>query len=278
MTSKSKIKILISVLIGILVIFSISIYLNIILRNDTMTTLVGGIAIVLIILAAVAVVMTIKRVSKTGYEKDLEGKYLELYEDACEYLEISNISKKGRKEIKEEILDVVLNSQEIKRNPEEIFGDDFEQAMDGWVVSYGGSNKKVSLLIDSAMFYFILLLVLHVLNYIENMNVYFFDVGIDNSILIYIGILSFMVMPVARINVQRRKYFYYIGVLVLFIVSFIGFSEINHRYFTHTSFSKWYNTGTTNVVSSLPILMLIIGAVISLLIMKRLVRKKNKSL
>ncbi len=278
MTRKSKTKILVSVLLGILLIFSISIYLNIILKNDTMTTPMGVVAIVLIVLAAVAVIMTVKRVAKTGYEKNLEGKYLEIYEDACEYLEISNISKNSKREIKEEILDVISNSQEIKRNPEEIFGNDFEKAMDSWVISYGGSNKKIALIIDSAMFYFIFLLVLHMLNYIENMNIDFFDARIDNSILIYIGILTFIVMPIARINAQKRKYFYYIGVIVLFVSIYIGFSEITHRYFSHTPFSKWYSVGTTNVIASLPILLLIISAIILLLVIKKLVRKKNKSL
>ncbi|MCK5764323.1 MAG: hypothetical protein KAH05_09400 [Clostridiales bacterium] len=275
MTRKSKTKILVFVLIGILLIFSISIYLDIILKNDTMTTPMWVVAIVLIVLATVVVIMTVKRIAKTGYEKNLKGEYLELYEDACEYLEISNISKNSKREIKEEILDVVLNSQEIKRNPEEIFGNDFGKAMEGWVISYGGSNKKIALLIDGAMFYFIFLLALHMLNYIENMNIDFFDARIDNSILIYIGILAFIVMPIARINAQKRKYFYYIGVIVLFVSVYIGFSEITHRYFSHTPFSKWYSMGTTNVIASLPMLLLIISAIISLLVIKKLVRKKN---
>ena len=278
MTRKSKINILLSVFLGILLIFSISIYLKLILKNDSMTISMVFIAMGLIILAVVAIIATIKKVVKTGYEKNLEGEYLELYEDACKYLEFSNIAKNSRRDIKEEILDVILNSQEIKRNSDEIFGNDFEKAMDEWVISYGGSNKKVSFLIDSIMFCFTFVIVLHILNYIENMEIGFFDARIDNSMLIYIGILTLIVLPIARINAQKRKYFYYIGVIVLFVSFFIVLSEISHRYYSHTSFSKWYNVGTTNIIASLPVLLLIIAVIISLLIVKKLTRKNNKRL
>ena len=273
MTRNSKIRIGVALFIGMMLIVSISIYLRIVLSQERMSFAILMIAGVLIALAILSIFMTYRKISKEGYEKDLNGKYLELYERVKEFLEHENISKKSREEIKEEVLDIILNSQKEMRNPDEIFGENFEKAIENWVESYGTSNKVITLMIDSLMLFCVFMISMHLLNYIENLDIGFFKVEIDNYMFIYISLLTFVMVPFARVFSRKGKYLLYIGIPVILAGLFIAFTEISFRFLPDSSFTRWYNEGSMNLISSPFILFAFIAMAVFLFIIKRMIRK-----
>ena len=273
MTRNSKIRIGVALFIGMMLIVSISIYLRIVLSQERMSFAILMIAGVLIALAILSIFMTYRKISKEGYEKDLNGKYLELYERVKEFLDHENISKKSREEIKEEVLDIILSSQKEMRDPEEIFGENFERAIENWVESYGTSNKMITLIIDSLMLFFVFMISMHLLNYIENLEIEFFKVEIDNFMLIYIALITFIMVPIARIFSRKGKYILYIGIPMIIVGIFVTFTEISHRILPESNFTRWYNEGSINLISSPFILFAFIGMAVFLFIVKRMIRK-----
>lgn len=275
MTRNSKIKIAVALFIGMMLILSISIYLRLVLSQGRLSFEMIMIAGVLILLAVLSIVMTYSKISKKGYERDLNGKYLELYERVKEILDHENISKKSRMEIKEEVLDIILNSQNDRRDPEEIFGENFEKAIENWVESYGTSNKVITLMIDSVMLFCVFMISLHLLNYIENLEIEFFKVEIDNFMLIYIALITFIMLPIARIFSRKGKYIMNIGIPMIIVGIFIAFTEISHRILPVSNFTSWYNEGTINLISSPLILFAFIAMAAFLFIIKRIIRKTD---
>jgi DNA-binding ferritin-like protein (Dps family) len=273
MTGKSRTKIITSVLLAVLLGINMAFYLNAIFRQERLTLPMILIAVILLVLSLVAIYGTYMRTLRKGHEQKLEGRYLELYERVFDYLALENISKKDRAEIQEEWLDIVISAQEEGREPETLYGNDFSDSMDQWVKEFGAPSRMISMLIDGVMFYCVFLIFLQGINFAKSFEVGFFGVAVPNSILIYIFLVTFVMVPFARRFQRQGNYVLYIGIPVVIFILYVAFSEGLHRFFGETAFSQWYNLGETQAIPSPMVLVILVCVAVISFFVKRIIRR-----
>ena len=254
--SKQSKKILIFslILISLLIIATIS--MLIIMAKDgtgsSIFTILAVIILLAIISSSLVIVLVIRRRKRSSYLRD---DYYEAYERIILMLENSTLSVFERREVILDISDLLFQAQENDRPISSVIkNNDIDDFVKKIRLSYGYRNTVVfNILSGIQNILYVLVIVQLAIFLIRNTDT-FFQTTMGLMMLPYLFFLSFILLPLIRYLISRQKIIWFIVALVgfvsLFIGSFIGSSEILHRFGSDIAWVKTYFDKEITIISS----------------------------
>lgn len=274
MTKRNKIVLLSSIFLALCVIVTGIINLKYTIRNNAINIesfiLIG--IIILLSIISVPVVYFLK-VRKSKFERMLDNKYFQKYEiikDAVVNSQLSNINKK---EIIEDVLDLLISAQKSGKSAEDTISNP-ETFIREILVAYAKPGRlSVLSIIDGIMYFILFTLGVSIVLWFEQTNMSFFKTGINISMLTLFFIISFILMPVIKKLTSTHNYWAFI-LPVAFGIVFVLLAEIIRRFFYSNEIIRTFLDGTVRMVPNIIILVVYIILIPVALFSKSLIRRR----
>ncbi|MDD5622470.1 MAG: hypothetical protein PHQ09_04820 [Actinomycetota bacterium] len=274
MTKRNKIVLGSSIFLSLCVIATVIINLKYKIQNSDINTnsliLIG--IIILLSIISIPVVYFLK-VRKSKFERMLNNEYFQKYEIIKDAVMNSQLSGINKKEIKEDILDILISAQKSGKPAEDTVGNP-ETFAGEIILSYARPGRLPVLSIMDGIMYFILFIMgVNIFMWFEQTNVSFFKTGIDISIITFLFIISFILIPVTKKLASTHNYWMFILPVASGIV-FVLFAEITRRFFYSNEIIRQFLDGTVRMVPNIFILILYIVLIPIILFFKSYVRRQ----
>ena len=274
MTKRNKIVLFSSIFLALCVIIGLISNLKYTLTDDSINirslVLIG----ILLLLSIISIpVVYFGKVHKSKFEKLLSDEYFQKYEiirDAVMNSQLSNIAKK---EIKEDVLDMLISSQKSGRKAEDIIGNP-ETFFRSILLAYAKPGRLTVLsVIDGIVYFSFLILGASIILWFEQASRSLFEIGIDISMLTFFFIISFILIPITKKLTSTRNYWMFLSPIG-FGLAFVLFAEIIRRFFYDIEIIRLLLDGTVRMVPNIIILILYIILIPVALFFKSYIRKR----
>ena len=162
-------------------------------------------AIVLLAVLATAVLIY-SRLKRTEYTKELSQEYFEAYESVQDAVGSSNLTISERKEVLSDVAGMLYYAQTENRSAKDVVGDDALAFVEKVKHSFGYRNSAAFFIIDALIYLIMIMCLLQVVNFFAHEQAEtFFEATIGISIIPYMVALSFLVVPLMRRSIARKK-------------------------------------------------------------------------
>jgi len=225
--------------------------------------------IILISLLAVLAVY-FSRIRKDKYEKMLNSEYYQKYETIRDIVMNSQLSNNSKKEIKEDILDILISAQKAEKSVDNVVNSPVEFA-ENIIRSYLRPERiAVLTLLDGIMFSAIFTLLASCVLWLENVRENFFSTSIDIDVLVVIFFVAFIVIPVSKAFKPNQS----IGAYTLIIIiAFILLPGIITKVFSGNEFIEQLYNGRVNMIPNIIIFIIYLIVVPTCIFLKAYIRK-----
>ena len=273
MTKRNKIVLFSSIFLALCVIIGLISNLKYTLTDDSINirslVLIG----ILLLLSIISIpVVYFGKVRKSKFERLLSDEYFQKYEiirDAVMNSQLTNIAKK---EIKEDVLDMLISSQKSGRKAEDIIGNP-ETFSKNILLAYAKPGRlPVLSVIDGIVYFSFLILGASIILWFEQASRSLFEIGIDISMLTFFFIISFILIPVTRKLTSTRNYWMFL-LPIGFGLVFVLFAEIIRRFFYDNEIIRQLLDGTVRMVPNIFILIIYIILISVALFLKSYIRR-----
>jgi DNA-binding ferritin-like protein (Dps family) len=273
MTKRNKIILLSSVLLAVLVILSTGVFA--ISRADQYTasqesTLLTTMIILVSILSVFVVYFS--KVQKRKYEKLLNQEYFQEYEIIKDAVANSQLSSSSKKEIIEDILDMLLSAQEAGKSVQEVTGktEKFAQEI---LESYAGPIQVGILSIFDSFIAFVLFVVgTSIFLWLEETQQSFFAIRLDIAMVVFFVLVAFGLLPVTKKQTSTKNPWMYLLPIATGIV-FVLFAELLRAFFYKLEAVKQFLDGSLRMIPNAGFLMLYLLSIPVFLLLKHFFRK-----
>jgi DNA-binding ferritin-like protein (Dps family) len=273
MTKRNKIILLSSVLLAVLVILSTGVFA--ISRADQYTasqesTLLTTMIILVSILSVFVVYFS--KVQKRKYEKLLNQEYFQEYEIIKDAVANSQLSSSSKKEIIEDILDMLLSAQEAGKSVQEVTGktEKFAQEI---LESYAGPIEVGILSIFDSFIAFALFVVgTSIFLWLEEAQQSFFAIRLDIAMVVFFVLVAFGLLPVTKKQTSTKNPWMYLLPIATGIV-FVLFAELLRAFFYKLEAVKQFLDGSLRMIPNAGFLMLYLLSIPVFLLLKHFFRK-----
>jgi len=221
MSKRSRIIVLCAVILALLVMATAVIQI-ISSKDEELSNTVKFVYLGSIILigALSVVVVYFTKIRKSRYEKMLEGEYFTAYEIIIDGIGNSQLPASSKKDIKQDVLDLLLTAQRSGKPLSEAISDPQKFVQD-IIRSFSSPGRFVFLgIFDGLIAFGLFILAITGIIWLEDTAVSFFNVGIDTAMVIFIGILSFFILPVTKRQTATKNpwmFFIPLGYGILFV-------------------------------------------------------------
>lgn len=230
-----------------------------------------SVPIILISLLAVFAVY-FSRIRKDKYEKMLNSEYYQKYETIRDIVMNSQLSNDSKKEIKEDILDILISAQKAEKSVDNVVNSPVEFA-ENIIRSYLRPERiAVLTLLDGIMFSAIFTLLASCVLWLENVRENFFSTSIDIDVLVVIFFVAFIVIPVSKAFKPNQGIGTYTLPLII-IITFILLTGIITKVFSGNEFIEQLYNGRVNMIPNIIIFILYLIVVPICIFLKAYIRK-----
>jgi hypothetical protein len=238
--------------------------------NNNSLIIIG--AIILLSIISVFIVYFLK-VRKSRFEKMLNNEYFQKYEIIKDAIRNSQLSDITKKEIREDILDLLISAQNSGKSAEDSVGSPEIFTMEILLTYSKPGRLAVLSVIDGIIYFILFVLGASIILWLEQSGISFFNTGIDIIIIVFFFIISFILIPVIRKLTSTHNYWMFILPLAFGIV-FILFAEIIRRFFYSNEIVKQFLDGTIRMVPNVIILIIYIVLIPTALFFKSYIRRR----
>ncbi|MCE5176085.1 MAG: hypothetical protein ABFD23_04020 [Caldisericales bacterium] len=232
-----------------------------------------SVPIILISLLAVLAVC-FSRIRKSKYERILNNEYYQKYEAIRDIIMNSQLSNNSKKEIKEDILDILISAQKAEKSVDNVVNSPVEFA-ENIIKSYLRPERiSVLTLLDGIMFSIIFILLTNCVLWFENVKENFFSTSIDIDVLVVIFFVAFIVIPVSKSFKSKSNQSIGTYILPLIItITFILLLGIITKVFSGNEFIEQFYSSRVNIIPNIIIFIVYIIMVPTCIFLKAYVRK-----
>jgi DNA-binding ferritin-like protein (Dps family) len=270
MSSRSRLLIISSVILAALVLAGL-------IMNITSIPAGSPLIFLYVILALISVLSVPLvywlRIRKSKFEQKLEKDYLGQYEVIKEIIGQSSLPRRIRKEIIDDVLDLLLTAQSSQKPISEVIvnADTFTADIIEAYTQHKPSGWR--LLPDCVIYFTAFTLGSHMLNWIEDIHQDWLDTQIPISMVIFIALIAFLLIPVLRLKPLRSKPWIFF-LPIFFGLLFILLSELLRRFAMDTAVVKFLHDGDIRMIPNTWIL-LIMTSVIPLMVLIKVMMKRT---
>jgi len=228
-------------------------------------------AVLVLSLASVGVVYRL-RIRTTSYEKMLNPEYLRDYQLVKESLGGSTLSSYQKKEVLEDVLDLLVSAQRDGKAVGAVIVDPVAFVQDV-IASYLKPIRIVFLRFCDSMLAFVLFtLGIHLVLWLENLGNGFFEIGMDISMVLLLGLVCFLVLPLTKAFASKRNPWLYLFPVVFGVV-YVLLAEFSRENLYHLAWVRTVLNGTINIIPSIGVLIMLLAAIPGLILIKQLMRR-----
>jgi len=275
MTKRNKIVLLSSIFLALCVIVTVILNLKYTIHDNNVINIESFILIGIVILLSIISVPIVYflKVRKSKFERMLSNEYFQKYEIIRDAVMNSQLSSINKKEIKEDMLDILISAQKSGKPAKDTVGNPETFARE-ILLSYARPGRlPVLSIIDGIMYFIFFILGVSIFIWFEQTDVSFFKTGIDISMITFLFIISFILIPVTKRLTSTHNYWMFI-LPVAFGIVFVLFAEIIRRFFYSNEIIRQFLDGTVGMVPNIFILILYIILIPTLLFFKYYIRRR----
>lgn len=274
MTKRDKIIMLSAVLLAVCIIISAVLLTFYAGKNSGRLYPDFIIYIAAVLLAAVLSVAAVylTKVQKSRYEKLLNASYFKEYEMIKDVIMNSQLSVKSKKETTEDILDILLEAQKAGRAAADVIGDplEFSKKIIG---TFTNPKRFIALSIFDSIIAFVLFVTgVHFILWLEQTDQSFFRIGTDISLVLFIIITAFVIMPVTKKLTSTKNPWMFMVPLGCGL-AFVAAVEILRKYFYGIESVKNLLDGTVTMIPHIAVFIIYLISIPVLMKMKSFIRK-----
>lgn len=274
MTKRNKIVLLTSILLALCVIATVTLNLKNTIRNNSIDieslVLIGF--IILLSVVSVPIVYFLK-VRKSKFERILNNEYFQKYEIIRDSIMNSQLSSINKKEIREDVLDILISSQKSGKSAENTIGNPEIFTREILLAFARPGRLPVLSIVDGIIYFICFVLGVSIFIWFEQTSINFFKIGIDISMITFFFIISFILIPATKKLTSTHNYWTFI-LPVAFGIIFILLFEIIRRFFYDIEIIRQFLDGTIRMIPNIIILVLYIILIPILLFFKSYIRKR----
>jgi DNA-binding ferritin-like protein (Dps family) len=264
-----------SILLGLGVIASTIPLLKTAFVGEIVNVQILVFSLTIIVLGVTSVIgVYYSKVKKDKIEKQLNNDFYEGYEIIKEIIMKSQLDKFTMKEIKEDILDMLISAQNGGKTFKETIGE--PQKFSGDILEQYGKVPKYNVIhfLDSMLYMVLFTLGVTVVMWMQEINKGFFNIKIDASMFTLFLIISFVILPYLRVNTISKNpklIFFPIQVAVFYVVSLV----LMRKYLYQIEEIKWFLDGSINLISNPVVLIVFLLGLVGLIIAKRYLKRSQ---
>jgi hypothetical protein len=232
LTKKGKQIFIISVIVAVLIITTLIIQLVLSSQNENFEIKNFFVMIIIAVLAIGSCVYVYFVYSKRkGYTKNLSKDYYEKYESIILALKQTPLNYLERKEVADDVLAILIREQENGKTVDEAISMDSSEYVKKICESYGARNKLVFNILNGIQFSIFCFTIVQLAIYIarDTLN-NFFSSSISISLIVYVIILSFVILPLTKSFKLNKKPFTAIISIVIILALYITAHELLYKF------------------------------------------------
>lgn len=231
-TKRSRVKIIASAIVSLTLIALIVLLLISSKENSSKTAMLAIIIICGLAIASLVIVI-VSRLKRNEYTKTFSKEYYEAFEAVQDGLKNSNLTKFEAKEVISDVTSMLYHAQKEGRDINDVVGLDTLEFVKKIEASFGKRNSVIYAVLNGIMYLaFVLVLMQFAVFTMRDDSIPFFETQISVSIVPYMILLSFVVIPIMRKYIAKQKIgmsFAVVGALVvLYFAAHEMFYRIDH--------------------------------------------------
>jgi DNA-binding ferritin-like protein (Dps family) len=229
-------------------------------------------AVIILISVLSVFVVYFSKIQKRKYEKLLNQEYYEQYEIIKDAVANSQLSASTKKDIIEDILEILLSAQESGKNVREVI-ENTDMFANEIIQSFAMPFRLAMLnLYDSLIALILMVVGASLLLWLEQTQQNFFTTELDISMTVFFLLVAFVLLPVTKIGAGKRNPWIFI-VPVAGGVLFVLMVELLRAFFYEVQAVQHFLDGTLRMVPNSMILLIYSLAISLFLMLKRISRK-----
>ena len=275
MTQRNKIKLISSVLLALLVILS-AIAFGLSSSSQNAANNASSLLITIIILASISSVFFIyfTTVQKREFEKLLNQEYFQEYEILTDAVAKSQLAISNKKEINEDIIDILLSAQEAGKSVHEVVGNP-ERFAQEILLSYAQPTQLAILsFLDSLIAFVLFVIGTSFLIWLERTQQSFFAVRLNIAMVVFFMLVAFVLLPVTR-KQTSTKYSWTFLLPIAIGILFVLLAEFLRAYFYNLKVVKVFLDGTLQMIPDTGFLAIYLLSIPVFLLLKQIFRNRT---
>jgi DNA-binding ferritin-like protein (Dps family) len=275
MTQRNKIKLMSSVLLALLVILSVTAY-AISSTPQNAANNASTLLITIIILASISSVFVVyfTKVQKRKYEKLLNQEYFQEYEILKDAVVNSQLAISNKKEVNEDILDILLSAQEAGKSVHEVVGNP-ERFVQEILLSYARPTQLAILsFLDSLIAFVLFLIGTSLLLWLGEPQQSFFAIRLDITMVVFFMLVAFVLLPVTRKQTSTKNPWTFLLPITIGIL-FVLLAELLRAFFYNLEVVKQFLDGTLRMIPDAGFLTIYLLSIPVFLLLKQIFRNRS---
>ena len=272
MTTRNKALLVSSTVLALLVIASVVVWEFTGRSNGEKIPVVLLATIIVISILSVFVVY-FSKIQKKKYEKLLNRDYYEQYEMIKDAVMNSQLSAVTKKDIIEDILELLLSAQESGKSVGSVVGD--PQIFTNEIIRSFAKPIRLAMLslFDGIIAFILMILGASFVLWLEQTQQSFFATRLDISMVILFLLVTFLLIPVTKAQTGTRNPWMYM-IPVAGGVLFVLLAELLRAFFYDVNGVRQILDGSVQMVPNVVILMIYLLSVPLFLMLKQISRKR----
>jgi DNA-binding ferritin-like protein (Dps family) len=275
MTQRNKIKLISSVLLALLVILS-AIAFAISSTPQNAANNASTLLIAIIILASISSVFVFyfTKVQKRKYEKLLNQEYFQEYEILKDAVANSQLAISNKKEVNEDILDILLSAQEAGKFAHEVVGNP-ERFAQEILLSYARPTQLAILsFLDSLIAFVLFVIGTNLLLWLGEPQQSFFAIRLDIAMVVFFILVAFVLLPVTRKQTSTKNPWTFLLPIAIGIL-FVLLAELLRAFFYNLEVVKQFLDGTLRMIPDAGFLTIYLLSIPVFLLLKQIFRNRS---
>ncbi len=257
-TKRSKIKIAVSAAISVLLIATIILFIAVANENSSKLAVIAVIICALAVISLIIVIVA--RLRRNEYTKTFTEEYYEVFEAVRDGINGSNLTKSEKQEVIGDITSMLYHAQKTNRNVTDVVGEDTHRFVKKIEESYGSKNSVLYALLNGFIYLaFVLCVMQTAVFFMREDGVPFFKTLMSVSILPYMMLLSFIVIPVMRNFIAKQKIGRAVAAVGILVLLYIAAHEVLYRINHNIKWLENYLNGEFVFLSSYVMVGIVLG-------------------
>ncbi len=277
LTKRSKMIIIIAACISFLLIITTTLLFIATNKSGNFNPSNNMLILTIILLAILSLVIVIVvRLRRNEYTKMFNKDYYKVYETMQDTMKNSNLTKMEKMEVISDITSMLYHAQMQKKDVKDVIGDDVNGFMERVKNSFGYRSSILFAVINGIIYLIFILTLMQGVNFLAlEKGASFFNVEMSTSILPYMILISFFVLPLFRHFVAKQKISWAVFVPAVLITAYIGFHELFYRIDHNIVWIEKYLSGNFVFISSYAVVIIWACVVAICLLAKWYIRKRS---
>ncbi len=272
MTTRNKVLLVSSIVLALLVIASVVVW-EITGRSSGEKIPVVLIVTIIVISILSVFVVYFSKIQKKKYEKLLNLEYYEQYEIIKDTVANSQLSAATKKDISEDVLELLLSAQESGKSVGSVVGD--PQVFTNEIISSFAKPIRLAMLslYDGLIAFILMILGASFVLWLEQTQQSFFATRLDISMVMLFLLVTFLLIPVTKAQTGTRNPWMYM-IPVAGGVLFILLAEFLRAFFYAVNGVRLFLDGSVRMVPNMVTLMIYLLSLPLFLMLKQISRKR----